>query len=139
MNHKKKIYRLLFVATTLTFIGFVLAMPEKFGLCEKNDTKCIHGYINNFDMIVTVLVIFSIPVFIISCSLLFVKEQVFNKWFKFAIIYVPISIVLIAIASPTGDMFFPSLRETLTFLLPIVFFIASLFIIIFEHIKLRRK
>ncbi|HAS00184.1 MAG: hypothetical protein US57_C0011G0037 [Candidatus Moranbacteria bacterium GW2011_GWC2_37_73] len=138
MNYKKKIYWILFASVILIVMGFALALPEIFGLCKRTDASCIDEYIYSHDILSTLLIFFAVPIFIISFIMLFLREQIFDAWLKFAIIFAPSSIIFIAISSPQGDMFFPSIRELAIFLLPVIFLISSFGIIFWESRKAKK-
>ncbi|EKE11219.1 MAG: hypothetical protein ACD_15C00117G0001 [uncultured bacterium] len=139
MSYKKKIYSTIAFSVFIILLSLALGSPEILGLCEKDDIGCLHKYIDRYNPIFVPLFVFSVPIFIISFLLLFLREQVFYAWKKFAVIYVPISIILIFTASPSGDLLFPSLKEMFIFALPVTFLITSLAIITVKSLKLRKK
>ena len=106
------------VSLMVGLIGHAYSLDEKFG---------------------APLIFFSVLSIFSIIALFFLKEQVFVVWKKFAVIYIPISIVIIAISPSQGDMFFPSMQEMLIFALPAIFLVASLAIIITKSLKLRGK
>lgn len=138
MNYKKKIYWTLVTSLFLAILSLILGSPDNFGLCSKNDIVCLHGYIDQYNSFIVPVFIFSIPTFFIAFLSLFLIEQVFNAWFKFAIIFVPVSIMLIAILPSMGDMFFPSIKEVAIFSLPVIYLIVSLGLIILQAKKLKK-
>lgn len=139
MNHKNKIYGILITSVIAISISLVLALPEKFGLCAKNDINCLHSYIDNFNEIIQVIFFLSIPVVIISFVLLFLREQVFNAWSKFAVIFLPVAVILIIITPTTKKTIIDFDKESVTLLLASIFLITSLLIIFIKSFKLRRE
>lgn len=139
MNYKKKSSAIIIVSMSIILLSLTLGSPEIVGLCEKNDIECLHGYIDRYNYVFAPLFVFSVPLLFISSLLFFLREKTFNAWAKFAIIYVPISIILIWISSPRGDLLFSSLREIFIFSFPIIFFIISLIVITIKSFKSHRK
>lgn len=139
MNYKIKIYSMLIVSVIAALISLILALPENFGLCTKNDISCLHSYIDNFNEIIQVVLIFSIPIIIVSFVLLFFQEQVFRAWSKFTIIFLPIAVILIVITPSTTGSIDPIEREPLTLFLSVIFLIISIFIIAIKSFRLRSK
>jgi len=73
---------------------------------------------------------FSLVLSAILFAMLFLKEEVFNTWKKFVIIYVPVSILII-IFSPGGGGFIPfGYRDFFSYYLPISLFATSIFMTI---------
>lgn len=139
MNYKTKIYWILTVSVITSLISLILALPENFGLCSKNDIVCLHNYIDNFNEIIQVIFIFSIPIIIVSFILLFLREQVFNTWLKFSIIFLLIAIVLIAMAPTVNGTLIGFDKETTTLWLATIFMIVSLLIVVIKSLHLRRE
>ena len=84
------------------------------------------------------LILFGGVVFFLSFILLFVHEQKFYFWLRFAKYYLPIAAVLILL-SPTVDSSILGFdKEFMTWVLSGIFFIASLGIIIFKRRSLGR-
>ncbi|KKQ53560.1 MAG: hypothetical protein US70_C0002G0048 [Parcubacteria group bacterium GW2011_GWD2_38_11] len=138
MNYKKKNYWILIGSTTVSILSLVLGSPDIFGLCVKNDINCLHKYIDISNTVILPFFVFAVPIFIISFIIVFLREQIFNAWSKFAIIFIPISIVSIFFLPSMGDMFFPSIKELAIFLLPVIFLISSLGIIFWESRKAKK-
>ena len=118
MENKKNIYALC----ALVFIsGGIGAVLQRGGIAE-------------------FLFWFSIPLLIVLILLLFFRESVFQSWKKFALIYIPISIILVFLAPEYADSGFGGVRyaldkERATWLLGGIFLITSIFIIIRKHFK----
>jgi hypothetical protein len=91
---------------------------------------------------------FFAPVFLSLLSILFIlfflffiSESIYHSWRKFALWYVPLSI-LITVNSGTQSQsggLLPSDAEFLTYFFPIVFLLISLILIIYKSIKLKGK
>lgn len=139
MGYKTKIYWTLILSFIAALISLVLALPENFGLCAKNDINCLHSYIDSFNEIIQITFIFSIPIIILSFILLFHKERIFFIWSKFTIIFLPIVIILIMITPSNSGSISPFEREPVTLFLAIVFFVVSIFIIATKSSNIRRE
>lgn len=139
MNYKRKVYAILIVSVVAILVSLVLALPEKFGLCAKNDISCLHDYIDNFNEIVQLVFIFSIPIAIISFILLFFQEQIFRVWSKFTIIFLPIAIItVIWMAQGTRGTLISIDEEIGSLFSATIFLITSLLIIAIKSFKLRK-
>src|SRR3989344_6834920 len=79
------------------------------------------------------LELFSMIVFFLSIVFLFVHEQKFNSWLRFAKYYLPIAAVLIFLSPTIDSRILGFDKEFMTWLLAGLFFITSLCIIIFKR------
>lgn len=139
MSHKKKIYLILIVSVVAFIASLALALPENFGLCLKSDEICIDGYIHNYNMLATLLIMFSVPIFIFSATCLFLKEQIFNSWSKFSVIFIPIAIgAIVWMKVGTRGTLISIDEKNSTPVLASIFVIISLLIIIFKSLQLRK-
>lgn len=83
---------------------------------------------------------FSFFLFLVSLLLLFVQEEVFNYWLKFAKWWLSLSLLVI-ILSPTRGSFFPSLmtRETASIFMGGGMVAISFIIIIYCRYRAKKK
>lgn len=133
MNYKRKILLSIALSILVVVFAFVLALPEKVGLCSPNDDLCIDTYIDNYNSIAGILISLLTPAIIILVILFFLSELVFNSWLRFAKYYLPIVAILIFL-SPTIDSSILGFdKEFMTWVLSGIFFIVSLGIIIFKR------
>lgn len=89
-------------------------------------------------------VIFLGTIFIVSLILLFVREETFRSWVKFAKWYIPIAALLILLAAGTfsGGSYGPSYdldAEGMSILTAALFLLISIAIIAVKSWKLRKK
>ncbi len=112
------------------FVSIVLTRPEIFNLCSKDDALCINDYIMNFNDFAEIVGIFSITLFVIFVILLFFQEVVFNLWKKFAMVYIPIAMLIVFFSSNQSGVVPLSPKEFFIYLLPLSFFITSIIIVI---------
>lgn len=135
MNYKSKnviICVCSFIISLIIWLGCVVIFND---YCYENINDTITGF----------LMLFAPIVFSSSFLLLFLREEIFRSWQKFAIIWVPISILLIARAPAQRDCFFGGPfcygldREGMIWFTAGIFFIVSLIIIAVKSWKLRGK
>lgn len=136
MSYKKKSYWILLGSIVGFIIAVVLTSPSSLGLCPAGDRFCFDPY---DEIIGQPLGIFSVCLFFLSLILLIMHEQVFRVWLKFAVIFLPVAIILIAITPSTSGSIDPIEREPVTLFLAVVFFVTSLIIIAIKSFRLRGK
>jgi len=96
-----------------------------------------------FDFIYDVLfptawIIFAVLGFSILMRVM--NEKIFRAWAHFMIWFVPVSILLIVVSPNTGGGFlYPSQREMLSILLPILFSVISFIIIAWKYFATRSR
>lgn len=133
----------IIIAIVGIVLGFILLNPTRFGICQSIYSS--GGYIGCLDetkdQIGGVIELFSIALFIISFILLFVRDEVFNAWFKFSRLWLPISLIFVFIASPNdgGVLASPSSRALLIIFSLSLFLMISLGIIIWKSVQMRGK
>jgi len=104
-------------------------------LCGGNANTICMGYL--YDITWTLFPL--IAVFILSCSLLFLREDIFRTWLKFAIVWVPLT-MLCTLAAPEYSMsLVPVVKSSVSFLMSAAFFVLSLGIIFARTLQLRGK
>lgn len=128
MSHRKKVLILSLLSLFGFSISVVLTSPYGGGLCSET-RYCFEP----FDEIIgEPLGFFSIVVFFFSIIFLFVHEQKFTSWLRFAKYYLPIAAVLIFLFPAVDSSILGFDREFMTWVLSGVFFIVSLGVIIFS-------
>ena len=143
MNFEKQIRILLIVCIFLTGLSIFFGMADKVGLCLVDsiyyDTDCMTLYT---EIIAQPIFFFSISIFLTGLSLLFVCEETYLAWRKFAIFAIPIGVIIL-IFTPVDDGggFFISgpdfTKETASWGVSIVFLLISLIIIVRKSISLK--
>lgn len=132
MNHRKKIHRNIYLSLIALAISIVLLEPTTFGLCPLEYKYCFEPYDDNIGQPVSV---FALVLLIISLLLLFVREQKFNSWLRFAKYYLPIAAAIIFLSPGIDSTIGGFDKEFMTWLLAGIFFVVSLGIIIFSSRK----
>jgi hypothetical protein len=124
--------------------GYVLASPLQFGLCQS--TYTFGGRLECLDKIAPmfgeVIILFSMPLFLFSLITYFLREEVFRAWLHFAYGWIPLSIVLILLASGSsgGGFGIPNVldQEFVAIILAALFAIISLAVIAYKYFATRR-
>ena len=90
------------------------------------------------DSMVYVFFLF-IPLFIFSLITYKMREGIFESWWKFARIWIPLSMLAVIISPSYGNWMIPIEKGTVAFALSVLFVIISLVLIIWQSVKERRK
>lgn len=132
MNYLNKI-RLSLVANVVLFLFTLFSAEIESAICSEY-WRC-GMYFDDLDyhiFLVALIMLLSIVV------LSFLSESTFGVWFKFSVVFLPLSILLIIFSSPMRGGFtgvLPSDRELALLGLGIIYFIISLAIIIYQMVK----
>lgn len=114
--------------TTLNFIGtYKLCGSKGYGTCMEVV----------YDIMVILLPI--IPLFIFSLITYKMREEVFESWWKFARIWIPLSMLAVLVSPSYGNWMIPIEKGTVAFASSILFVIISLVLIIWQSIKEKKK
>ena|SRR3989338_11368159 len=140
MHYKSKF---IVIAIALFFLAAVLmlyARTEYVGICAHRDWDCL----DTLDTIVVIASSFLLVISPLVLILAFLHKEIFTVWFKFARIYVPIALVLVAITpSSSGGSMFIGFGEpdkgSVGWLLGGIFVIISLVLIVRAHRRLKRQ
>lgn len=134
MDYAKKKYLQLIISIVGILVGYYFSSPIKHDICQKTlCTKIIGGDVG------IPLFLFSIALFFIFFIFLFIKEEVFNYWKKFAKLFLPVAIILIIITPTQYGGFVGIDKEMATWGLASLFLIISFGIIIWKSIQMRKK
>ena len=139
MTTKKKV---LIGSLVGIIIGWIVSNIKNFGICfpiyaNYGLSNCTSA---TQDDITIAIELIALPLFIGTLFLFFVRDDVFFSWFKFARIWLPLSVLIIMLSSSTNGGFL-SLNDR-SILLPflfIVFLIVSVILIIYVFIKSNKK
>ncbi len=130
MISKKGLLSLSLIGTII--FSFFIFLSAK-GLCSYNFCSRPHD-----DSLATLFLPF-FSIFIISIITYKMREEVYRAWFKFARIWIPLSLVLIFITPEYSEGLVPLDRGSVSFFLSVVFLVISLVIIIYKSFKLKNK
>ncbi|MFZ1075558.1 MAG: hypothetical protein WAN50_04265 [Minisyncoccia bacterium] len=131
----------------LPLILAILVIASRFFSLWCTDTGriCYQTFLNAYFLVdvINPLYVFSIFFLYIAIGLLIVSDSVFSSWLKFAKWALPISLLFIAI-TPVGSSggfidIFPFYRADAARLAGEIFAVASLILIVWESIPIRRK
>ncbi len=120
------------------FIGIMFMNTEKFGICAPESSICQYKYSGKIGEPIVLLSFSTLPVLFL---LLFTKQAVYETWKKFALIFIPITIVWIFTAPSSCGGYLPMCitKELASMFSAGLFFLISLLIIIIKSIKLTEK
>ena len=139
MSYKKQIYLIIFFS--LLIAGTTIIE------CKDSTDRCwnIIQYVGPDleEGIVLSLVFFPAPIFLLSIIFLFLREEVFRSWFKFARIYIPLALIFIFLSawSPGGGSWGVSNNfdgEAATWFFSGLFLLISLILIFYKSRKLKK-
>lgn len=134
-NYKKILILLITTSIIGLIISIIFGLSEKLGICQPKEWGCIEP----LEIVAEPLFFLSIPFLLVIIILFFRPKETFDVWKKFAIIFLPLSIILIAITPVTSyDMMFDYNKEKITWIMSGLFFVISLMVIIINIIK-RKK
>ena len=124
----------LIISALISFPLLLVGVIGNYSLCNNNGI-CIN-IANQFFLHFLPF----IPVFLISFLTLFLREEIFHTWFKFARIWIPLSMLAILLAPEySHDWMFPIEKGTVAFTVSLLFIIISLAIIINKQFFTRTK
>ncbi|MFA5830248.1 MAG: hypothetical protein WC878_00285 [Candidatus Paceibacterota bacterium] len=136
MNYKSK-------NVIICTCSFILSLVVWVG-CEVAFQDYCYDHIN--DTFAVFVMLFAPLTCLFSFILLFLKEESFQLWQNFAVVWIPLSLLLIVISPAQSDCFFGSGficngfdREGMIWFTAGIFFIVSLIIIAVKSWKLRGK
>lgn len=137
MTHTKKLIVNIVLFLVIAMISVLFARAEYGGICTFVKWSCL----DFFDAVAGTVFAYSIGVSVSLFILAFFKKEIFNSWFKFARIFVPIAAVLMVV-----EIFFynesNSLGMTgsgsLAFILITTYVVASVVVIVRAHRRLKR-
>ena len=138
MTHTKKLIISIVFLLVLTVASVLLARVDYGGICMNARWDCL----DFFDTVAGVVFAWSIGISAFLFILAFLKKEVFISWFKFARVYVPITIALMVIDAFTyseSNSLGMTGSDSLVFILIMTYVIASIVLIIRAHRRLKRQ
>ena len=124
----KKNIIIISIAGVVFFCLFIFS--TQIGICKVNDLLCFQ----RFDTFAEHILIF-IPLFLLSLITYKMKDIIFQAWFKFARVWVPLSIILIILSPEYGNSLLPVEKGSVSFFMSALFLIISLIIIAYKSFK----
>ena len=116
---------------SLVFLGTLYYIEN---VCRSGSFRCSSLY----EIVWMVSGIF-LPIFISSCILYFIKDEIFYTWKTFTEKYIIVYLLILIISPSITDAYIPISKETMSLLFSVVYFLLSLILIIYKSIKLRGK
>ena len=132
----------LIISVILLIMGIGIVFPDKIGICNAENWDCILKF-PIFEL-GRPLIIGSFFLVFISIVTLFLRQEVFKTWSKFAMVAIPLGAILIALTpvqSSSGAIAGLGIgedRESVTWIASIVFLVISLLIVAIKSYKLRK-
>ncbi len=115
----------------------LLARSLEIGFCGTRDYGCASVY----DGMAATLLIF-VPVLFFSLLTYFVRNEIFGGWMKFAVWWVPLTVVL-ALLLPNNDQSqsigMGSTQGLFVIVMTLIFIIVSLIIIVAKYMAMKKK
>lgn len=130
---KKKV---LTLAIGMTILSLVID-PYLLGLCTNSDNYCYFGSLaHSFGK--PLFYIFS-SLLIVSTITLFIKDNIFYSWSKFARIWIPASVFIFLITPEYSNSLLPIEKDTISLSLSFLFIIISIIVIVSKSLSLRKN
>lgn len=123
------------VASIGIAVFFVSALPREVGICPQSDySACLHW----FELVAQTLTPI-LPLFVMSVIVFFCASEVYNSWFRFTRVWVPLSIVAVLLAPEySQDWFYRIEKGNVAFVMSAAFVLISILIIAIKYFMLRR-
>lgn len=119
-----------------TAIFFVLAFSRELGVCSSYSYSSCADISNN--LAETILPIF--PALLLLLVTYWMREEIYQAWFRFARWWVPLSMLAILIAPEySGDWLYPIEKGGVALVSSVIFCLVSVVIIGFKYSSLRRR
>ena len=119
---------------SISFLGLLVFIFSVYisvnGLCEY---KYICSRLHD-DSFMAIFLVF-LPFFLFSLITYKMKDNIFQTWFKFARIWVPLTILLVILSPEYGNSLLPVEKGTVSFFMSALFLIISLIIIAYKSFQ----
>ena len=114
-------------------VGFflVFTLVQKSGCREDLFFFCRDSYL----WIILILKYLFPIIFLLSLITYKMKDIVFQTWFKFARVWVPLTIILVILSPEYGNALLPVEKGTVSFFMSALFLIISLIIIVYKSFQ----
>ncbi len=130
---KNKITKKIFLLSSL--LGGIIAATRGTTLwCNINNWTCRDQNDN-----ISILFLVFVPTFVISLITYKLPNEIFNLWSKFTIIWIPLSVFIIAITPNTSGILQVIDKEYVALVLSILFVIISLVIISYKFFFIKKN
>lgn len=126
--------RLLLVSGGFSTVIFAIGLMGTYSLCANND-----GCANTLHLFFQIFLP-TLPLFVFSLVTYFLPKRVFKMWFRFAVVWIPLSIILIAFTPEyAGDFLYSYGKGVIAFYSSILFSIISIGIILFAWLGKKKN
>lgn len=141
----KALIAIFIISIAVFIVGMALVFPGDFPLCEKKPgyPACLEKY-NQYEMQGMLLAVLSPLLFFISMLVVAFRKArpVFKAWGKFAMVYLPISAVILYLVAGEqgGGIGFAAVDgEIIVWFISFLFFFISIIILAVKSWKLRQE
>ena len=127
----------LVVLSVIGLVIFVLfTFSREFGFCSTNSYSSCGVFFDGLGE--ALLPMF--PLLLFSLVTYFMPEKIFKTWSRFALVWIPVSMIGIFLAPEySGDWLYPVTKGSVAFLTSILFTIISSLIILFVFLFSKKK
>ena len=124
-------FTLLLVSAGLLVVNYVGTASLCGGIIHRACVSNLYGLFS------AILIVF--PALVFSVITYFLSQNIFQTWFKFSVVWIPLSVVVALVASDVPGMWAPSDQAVIDLLSPIFYTLISIIIIISGAIHARNK
>jgi len=129
----KKIVLIASVAFSAVFVVSILS--REIGMCPPYSYSTCSDFSESLAMLFFPI----LPLFFFSLVTYFMRDEVFQSWWRFARVWVPVSMIAILLAPAyASDWMFPVDKGRIAFFTSLLFMIISLILIIRTKWKLQK-
>ena len=119
------------ISGLVAVIVLMMGTLEPFRLCGENWRGCMDiNYVSGLFLLP------SIPLFLLSLITYFLCDEVFHTWIKFALVWIPLTILLTLAAPEYSQSLLPIVKSSVSFWFSALFFLISLVIVIWKWVSL---
>jgi len=132
MSMKKRVL----IASIIFSVVFILSIfSREIGMCPPYSYSTCSDFSESLAMLFFPI----LPLFFFSLVTYFMREEIFQSWWRFARVWVPLSMIAILLAPAyASDWMFPIDKGRIAFFTAVVFVIISLILIVREKLRLRK-
>ena len=117
------------------FLGIIAFLVSVFSIDIKLCPSYSYSSCSQFFSFFGETIFIFIPLFLLSLITYKMRDNIFQTWFKFARIWVPLTIILVLLSPEYGNALLPVEKGTVSFFMSALFLIISLIIIIYKSLQ----
>ena len=136
---KTTILKILVFSAGFFVVGIIALYPDSFGICSVGDRECIYPLAFNLGEPLTFFTILFIPSVLLVLAF---RDLIYQTWKKFALVYIPLAAILIALVPVNCGgayiSFFCLNKENTSWLTAAGFLLITLILLIPQKLKSKR-